>query len=108
MIRYEIEFIQKPYIKRPIVDALLDQYVKMIAGSSNFKPHQNIYGTQNNGFVRYVHFFSDIDPDRLRTMTKKYVAVKNFDFKMRWYVPKPDNTNMSTGGRIWKFLNEKF
>lgn len=108
MIRYEIEFIQKPYIKRPIVDVLLDQYVKTIGQNSNFKPHQNLYGSQNNGFVRFVHFFSDMDPDRMRTVTKKFATAKNFDFQMRWFVPKKENTTMGSGGKIWKFLNEKF
>lgn len=111
LVKYTVEFKAKPYNRHPISNVMLDQYVDTIRkNSGQFQLHQDPYGSQDNGYVRFVHFFSDINLDRLRSLTKKYVEIKHYDFFIRGFRKKEeqDKTKMSGGGRIWKFLNEKF
>lgn len=108
--KYEVEFTQKFGKKWAISQSLLDDYVaRMRALSKNFVPHTNLYGTTNNGMVRFVHFYSDVPFGYVHSATKDYAGEKRFGFTVKMKERKePPAPSLAKGGiidSIWSFLN---
>lgn len=106
MYKYTVEFVQKPYVKRPIADSLLEELLVILnERSKTFALHKDVFGSQNGGYVRFVHFFSDLNFGYVHEIVKKYAEEKRFDFVIR-QLAKPQDKKMYKKGGIMDWLNK--
>lgn len=107
---YTVEFLQKPYVKRPIVDSLLHEYVGRIRRASElegqFKPHQEMFGSQNGNRNRFVHFYSTLPYYDITLISKSFAKEKTFDFLVKQF-RQPAKPVLGKGGMIDTFLKKQ-
>lgn len=107
-VYYIVEFVQKPYVKRPIADSLLKEYIqRLMVIDGNLVLHKDVFGTGNGGRIRYVHFFSSKPLYDIRVVTQAFAKAKHFDQVIKMYRKPVQNNAITTPTKnpVSDFLN---